>query len=503
MTLAERILALAERQGREGGQSFPEQVLERLVGETGASGGALGRGQEVIARRGDANALADRVVLLGGRDSFWLELAGGSPLDRSASLAAGMVLESWAVREELKKARFGERRRLWEMEALRAIAEALGGTLEPTRIAEELLWHAAALLDARRGEVWLAAGLSEEGGANAPGELVTVARVGGEVLRRADVEALDEGGLVEAGRLAVPISGRRGQLGLLVLAEREVRGGIAPFSATDAETVALFASQAAVALENAVLHRRDVNRQRLERELELAAEIQRQLLPASFPVPPGYEVAARAESSREVGGDVYDLVATGEDVLMMIADITGKGVPAALLAASLHAAVRVMAKGCPAPEEVAARLHAHLLEATPDNKFATVFLACLRSAGELAYVSAGHNPVIVVSRHGEVHLLQSTGPPLGLLEGSAFTARTAVLPPGGLLVAYTDGFTEAPAAFGEDDFGVERLARFVAAHRGDSLPDLVDGAFREVAAFTGHAPPHDDRTLVALRRSGV
>ncbi len=500
MSLAERVLALAERQTREGGYPFPEQVLERLVSETGARAGILGRGQEVMARRGDAGLPGDRVILPAGRDAFWLELAGGRPLDPAARLAAGMVLESWMVREELKKARFGERRRLWEVESLRAIAEALGGTLEPQRIAEELLWHAAALLDARRGEVWLALGVAEEGGGVAPGELVAVARVGGEVMSADEVQALGEGGLVEAGRLAVPITGRRGRLGLLALAEREVRGGTAPFSATDAETVALFASQAAVALENAVLHRQDLHRQRLERELELAGQIQRQLLPASFPVPPGYEVLARADSSREVGGDVYDLVSTGQDVLLMIADVAGKGVPAALMAASLHAAVRVMAKGCPAPAEVAARLHAHLLEATPGNKFATVFLACLRAGGELDYVSAGHNPVIVVPREGDPSTLGSTGPPLGLLEGSTFTARQTVLPAGALLVAYTDGFTEAPAPAGEEEYGVERLTRYLAAHRQLPLPELVEGAFRDVASFTGGAPPHDDRTLVALRR---
>jgi sigma-B regulation protein RsbU (phosphoserine phosphatase) len=503
MSLAERVLALAERQTREGGRPFPEQVLERLMAETGAKAGILGRGEEIMARRGDGGLATGRVILPAGRDTFWLELAGGTPLDPAARLAAGMVLESWVVREELKKARFGERRRLWEVESLRAIAEALGGTLEPQRIAEELLWHATALLDARRGEVWLASGVIGEGSGGALGELVAVARVGGEVMSTDEVRALGEGGVVEGGRLAVPIRGRRGGLGLLVLAEREVRGGIAPFSVTDGETVALFASQAAVALENAVLHRQDLHRQRLERELELAREIQRQLLPASFSVPPGYEVLARADSSREVGGDVYDLVSAGQDVLLLIADVAGKGVPAALMAASLHAAVRIMAQGCPAPQDVAARLHAHLLEATPDNKFATVFLACLRPGGELHYVSAGHNPVIVVNRDGGVHTLASTGPPLGLIQGSTFAARRTVLPVGALLVAYTDGFTEAPAPASEDDYGVERLMRYLAAHRHDPLPELVDGAFREVTAFTGGAPPHDDRTLVALRRIAV
>lgn len=500
MTLAEKVLALAERQAREGTPPLAELVLEQLVLGSGAQAAVLGRGREVIARCGVASTFDGRVTLPAGRDVFWLELAGGSPLDAAARLAAGMVLESWVVREELKKARFSERRRLWEVESLRAIADALGGTLEPRRIAEDLLWHATALLDARRGEVWLVADLVEERSGAAARELVAVVRVGGEVLTGAQADAVPQQGLVDQRRLVIPIGGRRGRLGLLALAEREVRGGTAPFSATDAETVSLFASQAAVALENAVLHQQDLRRQRLERELELAGDIQRQLLPASFPVPPGWEVLARTDSSREVGGDVYDLVSTGDGVLILVADVAGKGVPAALMAASLHAAVRVMAQGCPAPEEVVARLHAHFLQWTPGNKFATVFLACLGRHGELSYVSAGHNPVILVTREGEVQLLGSTGPPLGLLEGSVFAACRTSLPPGALLAAYTDGLSEAPAAEQDEDFGVQRLAGFLAAHRHDPLAALVDELFREVAGFTGDAPPHDDRTLLLLRR---
>jgi serine phosphatase RsbU (regulator of sigma subunit) len=493
------VLGLAERQAREGGKALPEQVLEGLLLQMGASCGALGRGAEVLARRGPHEGGTRRVALPAGRDVFWLEASGGSEPDSSLRLAAGMVLETWMVREDLKQARFAERRRLWEMESLRAIAESLGGTLDPMRIAEELLLHATALLDARRGEVWLA----PEGGAGGRAPLFLAARVGGEVFKVDEVCALPRTGLLEEGRLAVPIVGRRGLLGVIAVAEREVRGGTAPFSATDGETVGLFASQAAVALENAVLHREDLERQRLERELEVAAEIQRQLLPSSFPVPDGFEVHAHSEPSRQVGGDVYDLVSTGEDVLLMIADITGKGVPAALMAASLHAAVHVLAVGCPLPDELARRLHEHLLLSTPENKFATVFLGCLRPAGRLDYVSAGHNPAIMVTAQGEVTYLESTGPPLGLLPESRFDMAQTELPPGALLLNYTDGFSEAPAAEGDEEFGVERLAAYFVSHRDATLDGLTRGIFEEVRRFTGDVPPHDDRTLLVVRRKGM
>ena len=149
-----RLLQLADRQGRgAGGTSLAEDVLDGLVEASGASGGVLGRGKDVLARRGEVGAETPRRELPAGRDSFWVEMSGGRELAEPLRLAAGVVLGSWTTREELKKARFAERRRLWEVESLRAIAEALGGTLDPRRIAEELLLHATALLDARRGEV--------------------------------------------------------------------------------------------------------------------------------------------------------------------------------------------------------------------------------------------------------------------------------------------------------------------------------------------------------------
>ncbi len=510
MDVVTSVLQLAERQAREASRSLPGSLLDRLVEAAGGRGGALTLHGDVLARRGGKGGGLRRIELPGGRDTFVLEVDGGAELDASVRLAAGTVLESWLVREELKKARFAERRRLWEVESLRAISEALGGTLEPSRIAEELLWHAAALLDARRGEVWLDVDGAVALGALLAGADGTVpctdgsctvaARIGGQVFTPEEARDLTSDGLLEDRRLAVPISGRRGRLGVLALGDREVRGGIAPFGATDAQTLALFASQAAVALENASLHREDLERQRLERELELAASIQRQLLPSSFPVPAGFEAVARSEPSLHVGGDVYDVLATPEGTILMIADVAGKGVPAALMAASLHAALHVASENGTSVAELARRLHNHLLVSTPDNKFATVFLARLAVTGELEYVSAGHNPVIVVGADGGVSYLRSSDPPLGLLPESRYQGGAARLEAGSLLVAYTDGLSEAPSPDDADDFGVERLADLAVAHRHDPLDAIVDTAFAAVAAFTGQAPAHDDRTILTLRR---
>ena len=510
MNDALRVLELAVGVPPEGGAPLPHAVLEALLRATGAPAGAIGRGHEVLARMGAARGGA-RSELPSGRDAFWLELDGGAEPAEFVRVAAGIVLGGWVLREELKQARFAERRRLWEIESLRAIGEALGGTLEPARIAEELLLHATALLDARRGEVWLtAAGAAGPAvrlvGAGAvaactTGDCVMAARVGGAVLAPEEAAALPEGGLLEPGRLAVPVAGRRGRLGVLALAEREVRGGTAPFAATDAETLGLFTAQAAVALENAILHREALEQERTERELELAAAIQRQLLPSALPLLPGFDLAAKSEPSRRVGGDVYDVIAAPNGLFLMLGDVAGKGVPAALMASSLQAAVRLLVQSWPPLDELARQLHLHLLHTTPESKFATVFLAYLGRDGTLDWVSAGHNPVLLVGPGGGCDRLFAAGPPLGLLEQAYYPSSRTVMPHGSLLLAYTDGFSEAPAP-GDDgaDFGVDGVAACAVAGRGDTMERLVAALFGAVAAHTGGAPPHDDRTVLAARR---
>lgn len=509
MSIAWEVLESAERLAREGGTALPEAVLDGMVRATGAAGAALGRGHEVLAQSGGTGAATRRIELHAGRDLLWLDMVGGSEPDAAVCLAARVTLSSWLVREELKKARFAERRRLWEVESLRAIAEVLGGTLDARHIAEELVLHATALLDARRGEVWLARGgslamASRVSGAPATnrcddGTCIVAARIGGEVLTGAEAAAIPDGGLLEAGRLAVPVVGRRGRLGVVALAEREVRGGLAAFGPTDAETLELFASQAAVALENSSLHLEAMESQLLARELELAASVQKELLPSSFVAPSGLEVSARTEPCRHVGGDVYDLITSPEGVILMVGDVAGKGVAAALLASSLQAAVRLLARSCRDVGELALQVHQHLLASSPENKFATMFLACLRPDGTLDYVSAGHNPAIVVTANGSVELLHSSGPPVGLLPDVTYRSEHAHLPPGGLLLAYTDGFSEATDPAGED-FGTDRLVALARDDRGKSLKTLVAELFAAVESFTEGAPAHDDRTALAVRR---
>lgn len=504
-----KLLEAGSRGPREVGVHLPEAVLDAVVGETGAMAARIGVGDEVLAARGQSPGPGRRYQLPAGRDSFWLETSGGSEPSEMLRMVGGVVLGSWAMRDQLKQARFAERRRLWEMESLRAIGEALGGSLEPTHIAEELLLNATALLDARRGEVWLTeagapalAGQVRGAAAAEPcgdGSCLIAARVGGGVLAPAEAAELPDNGLLEDSRLAVPVVGRRGRLGVLALAEREVRGGTAPFSPTDTETLALFAAQAAVALESAVLHREAMERLRLERELELAAAVQRELLPSTLPELPGFALAARNQSSRRVGGDVFDVIEAGDGLFLMLGDVAGKGVPAALMAASVQSAVRVLMLSRPPLAEVAQQLHAHLLRTTPANKFATVFLAYLHGDGCLEYLSAGHNPVVVARADGTTGLLSASAPPLGLLPVASFVSSRTVLAEGSLLLAYTDGLSEAVDS-ADEEFGTPRIAELAAGSRDVPVSEAVDRLFAAVERHTDGAPLHDDRTVLAVKR---
>ena len=493
----EPLLQLAQKTPQE----LPQRVLEYLVEMAQAAGGLLLADGRVVGRAGREMGELHAYSLPGSASSWDLRLFSGKRLSSLLQLAAGLALSGWQLREELRQARFAERRRVWEAEGMRAMAEALGGSLERDTVAQALLFHSMALLDARRGEVWLADdlpwGLPLPGGG---GGFAPAARLGGAILEPPEVMDIAVG-VVEEARIAAPIPGRGRVLGVLAVAEREVRGGVAPFSSQDLETLSLFASQAGLVFEAILAHARRLEQEKLEQEVRLAASVQRHLLPVLPPRVGDWALAGSFAPTRQVGGDLYDLVPTPRGTLLALFDVSGKGLPAALLAASLQGALRVAAAQAGDLAGLASTLDRQLGSLWAPNQFATAFFWELGEGGEGRFLGAGHTPAVLIPATGAPRLLLPENPPLGLVEGARFLARKLALSPGDTVLLATDGVVEAADATGAE-LGIAALAAVTAENRTLPLEALVAKLAALVEEHGGAAPPHDDRTLLVFRRLG-
>jgi sigma-B regulation protein RsbU (phosphoserine phosphatase) len=298
--------------------------------------------------------------------------------------------------------------------------------------------------------------------------------------------------------LAVPLTGGARVEGVLAIGERASR---TPFSAEDREFAATLARQAAAALEGARLNRLRVEKQRQDHELRIAREIQRSLFPPRGPEVRGFEVAGESRSCYEVGGDCYDWIPLRDGRLaLVIADVAGKGTPAALLMASVHASVHALA-GTAAPARVIERLNRFLFARTQADKYVTLFYAELEpESRRLSYVNAGHVPPYRVARDGTVGRLPGGGLALGFLDEVAYEEGVARLEPGELLAMVTDGVTEANSK-DEREFGDERVVEALRAHRGRSAASILEGLVGAVDEWTGGAGGRDDLTAVIVKAS--
>jgi sigma-B regulation protein RsbU (phosphoserine phosphatase) len=242
-------------------------------------------------------------------------------------------------------------------------------------------------------------------------------------------------------------------------------------------------------------------RDRLESELELARRIQARLLPSAPPAVPGLDVAGLSESAREVGGDYYDHVDLGGGrLLLVIADVSGKGVPAALLMSGFRAALVSQDLSQAKPEDVASRVNEFLNRSVEPGRFVTAFLGLLDAAtGQLTYVNAGHNPPLLLRAGGAVESLEAGGVILGILPGSRYARGEVTLSPGDLVALYTDGVTEGANAANEM-WGEERLAALLRTASASSARDIATRIVREVRAFEGERGPADDITVLVAKR---
>lgn len=237
---------------------------------------------------------------------------------------------------------------------------------------------------------------------------------------------------------------------------------------------------------------------RKDAELNFALEVQRSLFPRQFPADGGMEFSAICVPARGISGDYYDVVELPDGRLIFaIADISGKGISAAILMSNLQAVLRIVAKAGRSPVEVCAQLNRHLYEITDATRFATFFYGeWNRGQRVMSYVNAGHTmPILRGSNQGLK--LQDGGPPLGLFLGTKFEVGQLVLQPGDLVVLYSDGITEAGVHRGEE-FGESRLAQLIEANGNKPLAEIQQQVLGAVRKWSGDEP-EDDMTLLIAR----
>lgn len=240
-------------------------------------------------------------------------------------------------------------------------------------------------------------------------------------------------------------------------------------------------------------------------EIRIAAEIQRTFLPRRGPELEDYEIAARNIPAQEVGGDYYDFITLDERNLgVVIADVAGKGIPAALFMALSRSIMRAVASRDKATDEVIRESNDLITADASAGMFVTLFYCVLdRDSGHLVYVNAGHNPPLHYrSETATLHTLLPTGMAMGVLQGNTYSVGNVSLAPGDLLVLYTDGVTEAFNHDGEE-FGEGRLMDIVIASHDSNAEDLLEIIFSRVNEFTGGATQSDDITVVVIRRTPV
>jgi serine phosphatase RsbU (regulator of sigma subunit) len=281
-----------------------------------------------------------------------------------------------------------------------------------------------------------------------------------------------------------------------------VRSRVVGKVVTSLPAVQALASQIGSAYYRAQVHQDAIAAQKMAQELELAGRIQSKFLPNTIPDVPGWDIAAGLVPARQTSGDFYDFIPLDTGCLgLVVADVADKGTGAALFMALSRTLLRTYAMQYPDnPAEAICATNARILTDAESDQFVTVFYGVLDPvAGRLTYVSAGHNPVFVVNGQDESHSLTRTGIPLGLFDHMPWQQHTIRIAPGDILVAYTDGVSEAHNPDSEE-FGEQRLLDVIRSHPDRPAADIHIALMEAVHNFVGSAPQFDDITLMVVKR---
>jgi phosphoserine phosphatase RsbU/P len=297
--------------------------------------------------------------------------------------------------------------------------------------------------------------------------------------------------------LCMPIRNKANEtIGVLQLLNKKS----GPFLQADENMLQAISDHVALALENAQLHREMVHKQRMERDLALARNIQMGLLPEAPPKLPGFDIAVSNRMCLEAGGDYYDFIQlTPDTMLTVVADVEGKGVGSAMVMANLQATLHALLAHLHSLERLVESLNDMMLADTRGQKYMTMFLALLdQPRRTLHYVNAGHVPPAVVRSNGTVEYLREGGMVVGMFPSVQFDRGHVRMETGDIFVACTDGITEAMDAQ-DDEFGSQRLVELVARERALPAAEIVQSVLTEVDYFSRGGTHEDDRVILILK----
>lgn len=411
-------------------------------------------------------------------------------------------------------------RQIKQLSALFDATRLLNSTLDLAELLELILKIAREQVDADRGSVFLldkehqqiwsivAQGLESQEirlpvGMGVAGSVAAT----GEVLNVADAYTLPifdssfdkKFGYRTRSLLCLPIRHKNGEIvGVIQLLNKQPSGA---FTHEDQDFLEKLSGHMAMALENARLHRAALEKQRIERELEMARGIQRSLLPDAPPIVPGYELAVSNQPCYEVGGDYYDFLSLGpQTLLLVVADVEGKGVASAMVMSNLQATLRALVTHLHSLEVLALSLNEMIFNDTKSRKFLSVFMGLLDTRRNgLHYINAGHVPPIVVNgKTGEYRLLEEGGTVVGLFPDAEYSRGSCKLQPGDIFIACTDGITE-PCNLEEEEFGTERLAECVSRNRNRAAQEIIDCVLTELEEFARGGVHIDDKVLMVMK----
>ncbi len=289
---------------------------------------------------------------------------------------------------------------------------------------------------------------------------------------------------------------------LFALSEKETRKGVTSFSDLDKLLLQAIARQVQASIENEYLLKQSLEKERIEKELALAAAIQQRIIPKELPRIDGYEIAGINIPSKEVGGDYYDCIDLGNGKFaLIIADVAGKGISAALLVNTLNAALYSYLEFDLPLTDLADKLNKLIFKSSPPDKYITFFIAILNSkTGALEIVNAGHNPIFLVKNNGTLEQIEAGGIGLGMLDlGIPYVGKNLTLEVGEKLFLYTDGIPEA-MNINEEEYSDERMIGFLKNNSEKNPKDFIRLIVEDVRQHVGTAQQSDDITSLFVRR---